>query len=195
MFLFADNSTVETAVAKGNSPSRKLFELVKRLKTLQMKYGFEIHVIHVAGTRMIMQGTDGLSRGDVTKTLLNTKPLRFYAPIHLNALERLEGLDQWIKSWSGSAAMFLNPENWFVEAHDLRLVGERHNLKIESGTYIWTPPPCITDVTLEQLRCARIKRQDSIHIMVVPKLFFSLWRRQLYKAMDMILCLLPGLKC
>ena len=94
MFLFMDNSTVETAVAKGNSPSRKLFELVKRLKTLQMKYGFEIHVIHVAGTRMIMQGTDGLSRSDVTKTLLNTKPLRFYAPIHLNALERLEGLDQ-----------------------------------------------------------------------------------------------------
>ena len=174
MFPFADNSTIETAVAKGNSPSRKLFELVKRLKTLQMKYGFEIHVIHVAGTQMIMQGTDGLSRGDATKTLLNTKPLRFYAPIHLNALERLEGLDQWIKSWSGSAAMFLNPENWFVEAHDLRFVGERRNLKIESGTYIWTPPPCITNVTLEQLRHARIKRKDSIHIMVVPNLFFSL---------------------
>ena len=40
LFLFTDNSTVEGAIAKGNSSSPLLFELVIELKTAEMKYGF-----------------------------------------------------------------------------------------------------------------------------------------------------------
>ena len=193
LFFFTDNSTAETAIAKGNSPSRHLFELVLRIKALQMKYGFELHVIHVAGTRMIEQGTDGLSRGAVKVQGLNKKTLKEYAPLNLNALERCDVLLSWVKSWIGSHFL-LSPKHWFVEAHDLRFTPAR-NIYTESATYLWIPPPCITDVALEQLRYARLKRQLSTHVMVVPKLFFGLWRRQLFKCMDMILFLPPGFHC
>ena len=63
LFLFTDSSTVEGAVDKGNSTSKELFKLVCKLRKLQMKHSFALYVIHVAGTRMIEQGTDGLSRG------------------------------------------------------------------------------------------------------------------------------------
>ena len=38
-----------------------------------------------------------------------------------------------------------------------------------------------------QLRIAQIKRQQSTHIIVVPKLFTHLWRKQLHKASDVVI--------
>ena len=69
-------------------------------------------------------------------------------------------------------------------------VGEEE-FKIDPSTYVWSPPPSIGDVALEQLRYARIKRQASIQVFLIPKLFLYLWCRQLYKAMDLILFLPP----
>jgi hypothetical protein len=55
LFVFTDNSAAEGAFYKGTSPSRKLFDLVLRLRKLQMSGGLTVHVIHVAGKRMIAQ--------------------------------------------------------------------------------------------------------------------------------------------
>ena len=63
VLLATDNSVVERALYKGNSTSKKLFKLVLRFKSLELEYGCKILVTHVAGTRMISQGTDGISRG------------------------------------------------------------------------------------------------------------------------------------
>jgi hypothetical protein len=63
MYLFTDNSAVEGALFKGNTPSRKLFNLIVRFRKVQMACDAEVIVSHVAGTRMIAQGTDGVSRG------------------------------------------------------------------------------------------------------------------------------------
>ena len=56
-----DNSVSECVAFKGNSSAELLFELVLRLWNLEMKYMCKVNIIHVAGTRMIEQGTDGLS--------------------------------------------------------------------------------------------------------------------------------------
>jgi len=66
LFLFTDNAVAEGAFYKGSSPSRQLFELVLKLKCLELHHGLRLHLIHVSGTRMQAQGTDGLSRGDLT---------------------------------------------------------------------------------------------------------------------------------
>jgi hypothetical protein len=66
LFVFTDNTTAESAFYKGTSSSRRLFELVLRLRKLQMHSGLTLHIIHVAGKRMIAQGTDALSRGCTT---------------------------------------------------------------------------------------------------------------------------------
>ena len=65
VFLFTDNSTVEAVTAKESSTSPLLYELVVRLFQLSSVFLCSVNIIHVAGTRMIQQGTDGLSRGDM----------------------------------------------------------------------------------------------------------------------------------
>lgn len=67
VFLFTDNSTAEAAFARGSSTTESLFDLVKRLKLMEMVFRARIHVIHISGKRMIAQGTDGLSRGCLTE--------------------------------------------------------------------------------------------------------------------------------
>ncbi len=61
--MFTDDSTVEACATKGSSSSPKLLALVVRLFALTSKVGIKVNVVHVAGTRMIAQGTDGVSRG------------------------------------------------------------------------------------------------------------------------------------
>jgi hypothetical protein len=60
-----DNSTVESFCANGTSSSRKLHELIVELKSLPYTFGFRLMVIHVSEKRMIAQGTDGISRGEL----------------------------------------------------------------------------------------------------------------------------------
>ena len=60
VFLFTDNSTAEHAFSKGTSKSRLLYELVLRLRRLEIEYDLQLRVVHVSGKRMIAQGTDGL---------------------------------------------------------------------------------------------------------------------------------------
>jgi hypothetical protein len=47
IFILTDTTTAEAAYWKGTSRSRKLFELVLRLKILELKHGLILHVIHV----------------------------------------------------------------------------------------------------------------------------------------------------
>jgi hypothetical protein len=53
MYLFTDKSTVEGALFKGNTPSRKLFNLIVCFRKVQMACDAEVVVSHVAGTRNI----------------------------------------------------------------------------------------------------------------------------------------------
>ena len=85
---------------------------------------------------------------------------------------------------------FLNPEGWFERGHD-HLGGAldskgfwRH--RIVPGTFVWTPPPAAAEAALEELRKARIKRQDSLHIFACPRLMTTRWLKQLYKASDIV---------
>jgi hypothetical protein len=62
IFLFTGNFVTERAfVHRGTSKSKTLFDLVLRLHKLEMEGKLFIHLIWVAGTQMIEQGTDGAS--------------------------------------------------------------------------------------------------------------------------------------
>eukprot|EP00978_Attheya_sp_CCMP212_P029827 scaffold107351_cov30-Attheya_sp.AAC.1 len=70
LWLFMDNFVTKRAYHRGTSSSKQLFDLVLRLRKLQMNGKLFLHVVWVAGTRMIEQGTDGGSRGDFTTGVL-----------------------------------------------------------------------------------------------------------------------------
>ena len=91
--------------------------------------------------------------------------------------------------------IFLDYEGWFERAHDI--VGGSKNAdgvwipEYREATYIWTPPPAAALVAVEQLRRARLKREGSTHIMILPRLMTPEWRRQLFRVSDLCLnCLL-----
>jgi hypothetical protein len=59
--MFTDNFVTECYYFQGTSASPILFELVLRLRKLELLYRCKIHMVHISVTRMIVQGTDGLS--------------------------------------------------------------------------------------------------------------------------------------
>jgi hypothetical protein len=42
-----------------------------------------------------------------------------FIPLHLSALQRSQTLKDWIKSWLGNQAEFLEPSDWFERGHDM----------------------------------------------------------------------------
>ena len=192
VFMFTDNSTVESCAVKGTSSSPKLLTLVVRLRAMTTLHGIKLHIFHVAGTRMIAQGTDGVSRGYLALGVMAGESMSSFIPIHQSAIERSESLAEWLKGWCGDDAMFLSPMEWFSEGHDIggwttdKGSGIDYPILKEGRTYVWSPPPFAADIALAEMRKARIKRQKSSHVFVCPRLCSPLWMKQLYKASDVV---------
>jgi len=145
LFVFTDNTSAESAFYKGTSSSKRLFELTLDLRKLQMNDGLALHLIHVAGKRMIAQGTDGLSRGISYQGIMTGTPF----------------LD------------VLTPNDWFTRGHT-------------HSTCIWIPPPAAGDVALEQMALSIHKRPKHTHLILIPRLFTSRWRKYLGKVCNLI---------
>jgi hypothetical protein len=172
IFIFTDNSTAEAAFWKGTSKSRKLFDLVLRLKKLEMENGLILHVVHVSGLRMIAQGTDGLSRADQSEGVMKGLDMRTFIPLHLNPTEREPKVKPWLDEVTkGQSFEWLTPEGWFSAVHG-------------PGDFIWNVPPAAAEVVVEQLGFARMKRPEAMHIILVPRLMTGRWRRHLTRACD-----------
>ena len=197
-YLFTDNSTAENSFYRGSSKSRLLHELVLRLRRLEVDYNLIIHVIHVAGTRMIAQGTDGGSRGSLLEGVMTGKPMLNFVELSRTGVERHPALLDWVRAWTNRPELLpLTPEQWFVEGHGI--CGGKTN---EDGIWIpfherrhsmhlWCPPPAVADAALEELLKARHKRTDTYHIILIPRLMTPRWRRLFYKACDFS-CVIPA---
>ena len=87
-----------------------------------MDYGFTLHVVHVAGSRMIAQGTDGLSRGSSLEGVLQGDDMLSFVNLAQTAIERHPFLLDFVCSWvepSLGMCHLLSVEEWFVEGHGI----------------------------------------------------------------------------
>jgi hypothetical protein len=175
LFLFTDNTTAEYAYYKGNSSNKDLFELVERLHSLTMDGRAIIHIIHISGKRMIECGIDGLSRGITTEGIMQQKHIMSFVPLHKNVFERSTAMATWMNEWWCSDQLgplnILSPDDWFTTQSD-------------EGGYLWTPAPAAADVCVEQMGKHIFKRPWNIHIFICPRLWTSIWRKQLKKTTD-----------
>ncbi|KAI2498993.1 hypothetical protein MHU86_15497 [Fragilaria crotonensis] len=158
-----------------------------------MRIGIKINVFHIAGTRMIAQGTDGVSRGFLGQGVMDGEAMSAFVPIHLSAIERsAQDLVPWIRRWAGNEAILLDEMGWFEKGHDVEgwKTGSdgfcRPVLVEQARTYIWAPAPIAAEVALSEMRKARIKRQRACHIFVCPRLCTNQWLRHLFKAADFV---------
>ena len=143
--LFAtNNKVVEAALYKGTADSPKLLQLVKRFHLLEMEYGFKEIVLHVAGTRQIAQGSDGLSRGALNEGIMKGADFLTFLDFHRSAVERSTKLLPWVKSWFGNCEL-LTPKDWFTRGHDIDggAVGSDNfwRPRIRPSRFVWSPPP------------------------------------------------------
>ena len=85
-----------------------------------MKGGFTLHVVHVAGTRMMSQGTDGVSRDSLMEGVMAGGDMLDHVDLAKTALERSPELLSWVQDWSGVKNLdCLTPEEWFVEGRGI----------------------------------------------------------------------------
>jgi hypothetical protein len=191
LFMFTDNSTAEAAFYRGSSSNKALFELVLRLKKLEMSAGLRIQLIHIAGLRMIDNGVDGLSRGCLTEGVMAGTPYLNFFPLNETAFERSPRLlDDFKQMLPFDDIALLEPADWFEKGHDIRdWIKNKKGFwypVLEAGTYIWQPAPAVAKYAVEELRKARLKRHDSCHVFVCPRVFTTKWRKQLYKVADLV---------
>jgi hypothetical protein len=87
VWIFTDNEVTERAWYSGTSSGKALFDTMLKLHHEQLEGNFALHVVHVAGTRMILEGTDTLSRGEVhVEDLMNE--ICYKVPLDTMAMER-----------------------------------------------------------------------------------------------------------
>jgi len=198
-FLFTDNSTAESCFFRGTSSSKLLHSLVLTLRSLEMEYGMSLHVVHVSGKRMIAQGTDGCSRGSLMEGVMAGDNMLSFIDLACSAVDRHPPLLEWVRGWTGVPSLKpLSPEGWFVDGHGIVGGSLDHN-GVWIPTYgkggkvfLWTPPPAVADVALEEVLKARHKRTDTFHVLLVPRLMTPRWRRLFNKACDFSFVVSPG---
>jgi hypothetical protein len=184
VFIFTDNGTAESAFFRGTSSSKVLFELILRLQFIHMHGGVIVHFVHVAGKRMISQGTDRLSRGSCEGVPSGDDFLQ-YVPLHQSALERQPiELQEWVGSWFNGTgpAKWLTPNDWFGSGHS-------------EDFSVWAPAPGAADAALEQLAKAVHKRPQMTRLVIIPRLMTALWRKLLHKICDVVFNVPLGASC
>jgi hypothetical protein len=176
VFLMTDNTVAERAFFKGTSKSRSLFELVLELCKLELVGRlFKLHVVHVAGTRLIETGIDGLLRGDDGSGVMAGITLLSFVPLHLLTTERQPGLVEWLRSTlcADMSLRLLEPDDWA-------------NPFSTEFMHLWAPPPAVADYAVELLAKGIHKRPDCYHVVVVPRLMTVLLQKMLGKCADLL---------
>ena len=198
LFIFTDNIVTEGCFYRGTSSSRPLFDLVLRLRRCEMMGGLKLHVIHVAGTRMIRQGTDGLSRGNYIEGVMAGKDMLSFIPLHQSPLERSHSLKGWVESWLPSDYKFLSVDEWFTAGHGLVGGAKNHDgvwmPSYETFCCVWSPAPAAAFEAAEELNRARHINPDVPHLFLCPRLMTYMWRKSLNKIADSIFYVSPGSK-
>jgi hypothetical protein len=120
-----------------------------------------------------------------------------YIPIHKSALERSDDLEGKLRDLlSGEKVTVLEPKDWLERGHHIKSWKKNERgfwyPELESRTYIWNPPAAAPRYAVEELRKSRLKRQDSTHVFVCPRLVTPYWRKQLSKVVDLMFVIPTG---
>lgn len=188
VFMFTDNAVSEGVYYRGTSTEPTLFDLLLRLRQSTIQGNFILKIVHVAGTRMIAQGTDGLSRGERQVGALSD-PEQNCVPLHLDPITRQPTLVSWIEQWMDEPFRIATPEDWFWNAHNAGCYDPSETLP----PWIWTLPPAAAIHALEEFGIARAKRHDSLRgAIMVPRLMKPEWFRRFVRMVDVYFVIQPG---
>jgi hypothetical protein len=93
-------------------------------------------------------------------------------------------------AWLGRMTETLALENWSDESGRNTKGGEMESTNL--GNQTSSRESLAALLALEELRKARIKHHNSMHVFVCPRLMTPMWLEQLHKAADILLSIPPG---
>ena len=183
VFVVTDNFVAEATFFKGSAKSPLLHELIVKLRKLEMEGQLIITFTWLSGKRMIAQGTDGLSRGDFSSGVMQGKAFLDFFPLNETAFQLHKPLREVVLSWVHPHVGWevATMEDWFDGV-----------FKQPYGRWIWSPPPCLAKIAVEQLCKVKHIFPDSQHVFVCPSVMTGYWRKKLGKIADSMFTLKAG---
>jgi hypothetical protein len=166
-----NNEVKERAWYNGTPSNKLIFELGRDVRHETLIGNFTLHVVHVAGMRMIEEGTDALSRGEIhAHDLMNE--YAHSVPLDRTALQRVPAILDWVKYVCGDTISVATSEQWFEEAT------QQFDYLGTPKTWIWDLAPATAIYAIEELGIGRNKRLDVLQgIVLVPRLMRPEWYR------------------
>ena len=181
LFYFTDNSTTYWICANGSSKNPTLHGVLEDIRSMEVKLGCHLVVIHVPGLIMIQEGTDGLSRGLwITpwhnqldrKTLLSNifAPLPFNEALIRNYVRKEVTLYHSLRPDTSLPDQYPNWElgRWEDPPHQRHILGR---------FTVWLPPPELARQVITSLLEAYI--EDPLHtsgLLFIPRIVPGCWR-------------------
>jgi hypothetical protein len=166
VFSMTDNLVCYYIVNQGSSRNPDLHQLVREIKDACVELGCQLEVVHVPGTIMIDQGTDGLSRGLwlAPERRMDGINQRLFDPVPYTA-----ALGDWVCSTLGLPPQAL-PHMSYDRPADMARIFWR--------TTLWTPPPeCARQVIATYLRRWVQEPAHAHGIFLVPRILQRQWGR------------------
>lgn len=180
LWLGTDNKVAADCWHKGSSDSQTLFDLVLELKLESLHGNFVVKLFHMAGTRMIQTGIDGLSRGEFQLGQL-TSPTATEIPMYRSPIDRSPAMLDWLGEWLPQGFKVAEPADWFWSAQQ----AGQYSLPESKEVWIWELPPAAAIDALEELAQGRFKRHYLLTgVVLIPNFLETEWRRRFVKVVD-----------
>jgi hypothetical protein len=169
IYHLTDNLVSESILTKGTSTSPKLQQLLREIALEQQLQQCDLIPMHVAGKRLIYQGTDGLSRGQKNAGSLagDVEDVRVYNPLATTPAPISGELRRWAASRFGELTELWHPAAWSGE-------------NIRGNATLWMPPPLLAREALRQfLRQRMVAPTTTSAVFLLPRRYTAPWRRLL----------------
>jgi hypothetical protein len=170
VFYFTDNTTTCFAVTSGSSTAPSLHDMVEKIKQLELELDIILEVVHLPGTTIITEGTDGLSRG-IWILSLHNKPNRcellaeIFAPVPFTP-----DLGKWVMN----VMSFPPCTPWYHRSWDREWQPD----DILDTLTIWAPPPEVASQLIYALLQLYIERPlMTAMIILLPRVLQKRWSR------------------
>ena len=178
-----ENQVAEATYFKELAKSCKLHEMIVELRKLEMEYGLIVHFLCILLKQMIKQGTDGLSLGEFASRIMQRNLFFNHLPLNETILFLKPSLRKTVLSFvpKSTSWRFTTTEMWFDNVY-----------KDLVSQWIWTPPPCLAKITVDELCKAKHIMPGTSHLFVCPIVMTQYWRKTLGKIEDLVFTLKAG---
>jgi len=169
IYHMTDNAVSEMILAKGTSTSPKLQQLVREIAYEQLLQNCLLIPVHVAGKRLIAQGTDGLSRGQTAVGAMagDTKEVTQFNPLHGGLPNLAKPLAGWCAAQFGAQKFLRHPDSWSAT----HVVGK---------DTLWYPHPLLARRALQTFLRHRMQQPGTTAAtFILPRRLATVWGRLL----------------